>query len=97
MIPEFVGRFPVVVPFHSLTELMLMLILTEPKNALVPQYQMLFDMDKVDLKFSEDALKCIARMAMERKTGARGLRAIMVSVLLLFLFFLKIKINSIYF
>lgn len=78
MIPEFVGRFPVVVPFHSLTEHMLMLILTEPKNALVPQYQMLFDMDKVELKFSEDALKCIARMAMERKTGARGLRAIMV-------------------
>jgi len=82
MIPEFVGRFPVVVPFHSLTELMLMQILTEPKNALVPQYQMLFDMDKVDLKFSEDALKCIARMAMERKTGARGLRAIMETILL---------------
>lgn len=81
MIPEFVGRFPVVVPFHSLTEHMLMLILTEPKNALVPQYQMLFDMDKVELKFSENALKCIARMAMERKTGARGLRAIMVSSL----------------
>lgn len=55
-----------------------MQILTEPKNALVPQYQMLFDMDKVELKFSEDALRCIARMAMERKTGARGLRAIMV-------------------
>lgn len=79
MIPEFVGRFPVVVPFHSLTEQMLMLILTEPKNALVPQYQMLFDMDKVELKFSEEALKSIARMAMERKTGARGLRAIMVN------------------
>lgn len=82
MIPEFVGRFPVVVPFHSLTELMLMQILTEPKNALVPQYQMLFDMDKVELKFSEDALKSIARMAMERKTGARGLRAIMETILL---------------
>jgi ATP-dependent Clp protease ATP-binding subunit ClpX len=78
MIPEFVGRFPVVVPFHSLTEQMLMLILTEPQNALVPQYKTLFNMDKVDLQFEESALKCIARLAMERKTGARGLRAIMV-------------------
>ena len=55
-----------------------MQILTEPKNALVPQYQMLFEMDKVDLKFSKGALEGIAKMAMERKTGARGLRAIMV-------------------
>lgn len=79
MIPEFVGRFPVVVSFHSLTEQMLMQILTEPQNALVPQYQMLFNMDKVDLLFDQEALRCIARLAMERKTGARGLRAIMVS------------------
>ena len=78
MIPEFVGRFPVVVPFHSLTEDMLMQILTEPQNALVPQYQMLFHMDKVELSFDTTALRKIARMATERKTGARGLRAIMV-------------------
>lgn len=78
MIPEFVGRFPVVVPFHSLTEEMLMQILTEPQNALVPQYQMLFNMDKVELSFDTTALRKIARMATERKTGARGLRAIMV-------------------
>ena len=79
MIPEFVGRFPVVVPFHSLTEDMLMQILTEPQNALVPQYQMLFSMDKVDLTFDSSALRQIARQATERKTGARGLRAILVS------------------
>lgn len=78
MIPEFVGRFPVVVPFHSLTEDMLVEILTEPQNALIPQYQMLFGMDKVELTFHSDALKTIARQAMERKTGARGLRAILV-------------------
>lgn len=82
MIPEFVGRFPVVVPFHSLTEDMLMQILTEPQNALVPQYQMLFSMDKVDLTFDASALRQIARQATERKTGARGLRAILVSLFL---------------
>ncbi|KAI1301945.1 ATP-dependent Clp protease ATP-binding subunit clpX-like, mitochondrial [Halotydeus destructor] len=82
MIPEFVGRFPVLVPFHSLTEDMLVQILTEPKNALVPQYQMLFSMDKVDLIFDEGALRRIARSATERKTGARGLRAIMETILL---------------
>merc|ERR1712172_379583 len=56
MIPEFVGRFPALVPFHSLTEDMLVRILTEPKNALIPQYQMLFGMDKVELKFTQEAL-----------------------------------------
>ena len=85
MIPEFVGRFPVVVPFHSLTEEMLIQILTEPQNALVPQYQMLFSMDKVDLTFNPTALKTIARQAMDRKTGARGLRAILVSSFILLL------------
>jgi len=79
MIPEFVGRFPVVIPFHNLTEEMLVQILTQPQNALIPQYQMLFSMDKVDLNFTEEALKKIAKLAMERKTGARGLRAIMVT------------------
>lgn len=82
MIPEFVGRFPALVPFHSLTEDMLVRILTEPKNALVPQYQMLFGMDKVELKFTEEALKSISRSAIQKKTGARGLRAIMEKLLL---------------
>nr|CAD7196809.1 unnamed protein product [Timema douglasi] len=76
---EFVGRFPVLVPFHSLDQTMLVRILSEPQNAVVPQYRMLFDMDKVDLTFSSEALRAIAQLAMERKTGARGLRAIMVS------------------
>lgn len=82
MIPEFVGRFPVVVPFHSLSEEMLVQILTEPKNALVPQYQMLLGMDKVELTMTNGALRAIAGLAMEKKTGARGLRAIMESILL---------------
>src|SRR5699024_6075901 len=81
MIHEVVGQFPVLVPFHSLTENMLVQILTEPKNALVAQYQKLFLMDNVELTFEINALKKIAKMAMERKTGARGLRAILVSVL----------------
>lgn len=79
MIPEFVGRFPVIVPFHSLTEDMLVEILTEPQNALIPQYQKLFSMDKVELSFDIGALRKIAKLAMQRKTGARGLRAILVS------------------
>merc|ERR1719229_572727 len=82
MIPEFVGRFPVLVPFHSLTEQMLVRILTEPKNALVPQYQMLFGMDKVELKFTRDALMEIGKMAISKKTGARGLRSILEKLLL---------------
>lgn len=82
MIPEFVGRFPVLVPFHSLSEDMLVQILTEPRNALVPQYQMLFGLDKVELTFEPEALRAIAHLAMERKTGARGLRAIMETILL---------------
>jgi len=82
MIPEFVGRFPALVPFHSLSEDMLVRILTEPKNALVPQYQMLFGMDKVELKFTVEALKAISKMAIQKKTGARGLRAIMEKLLL---------------
>ncbi|XP_055610909.1 ATP-dependent Clp protease ATP-binding subunit clpX-like, mitochondrial [Uranotaenia lowii] len=82
MIPEFVGRFPVLVPFHSLDVEMLVRILTEPRNALVPQYKALLGMDQVELTFSEDALKQIAQLAMERQTGARGLRAIMETLLL---------------
>ena len=82
MIPEFIGRFPVLVPFHSLTEGMLVRILTEPKNALVPQYQILFGMDKVELKFTHEALLEIGKMAISKKTGARGLRSILEKLLL---------------
>lgn len=65
-------------PFHSLDVSMLVRILTEPKNALVPQYRTLLGMDQVDLTFTNEALQAIAELAMERQTGARGLRAIMV-------------------
>jgi len=82
MIPEFVGRFPALVPFHSLDADMLVRILTEPKNALIPQYQMLFGMDKVELTFSNEALKAISQNAIKKKTGARGLRAILEKMLL---------------
>ncbi|XP_032906282.1 ATP-dependent Clp protease ATP-binding subunit clpX-like, mitochondrial isoform X1 [Amblyraja radiata] len=82
MIPEFVGRLPVIVPLHSLNEETLVRILTEPRNAVIPQYQALFSMDKCDLNVSEDALRAIARLALERKTGARGLRSIMEKLLL---------------
>lgn len=67
------------VPFHSLNESLLVRILTEPRNAIVPQYQRLLAMDQCELGFTPDSLKAIARLAMERKTGARGLRAIMVN------------------
>ncbi|CAL8359974.1 unnamed protein product [Lota lota] len=82
MIPEFVGRLPVVVPLHSLDEETLVRILTEPRNAVVPQYQALFGMDKCDLTVTPGALQAIARLALERKTGARGLRSIMEKLLL---------------
>ncbi|XP_078804801.1 ATP-dependent clpX-like chaperone, mitochondrial isoform X2 [Oryzias latipes] len=82
MIPEFVGRLPVVVPLHSLDEDTLVRILTEPRNAVVPQYQALFSMDKCELNVTQDALRAIARLALERKTGARGLRSIMEKLLL---------------
>ena len=80
MIPEFVGRLPVIVSFESLTEEMLVKILCEPRNALIPQYKALFAMDKVNLEFSERALRLIARKALERKTGARGLRSTLVNI-----------------
>lgn len=74
------GRFPVLVPFHCLDKGLLVRILTEPKNALIPQYQRLLAMDQCELTFSPEALTCIAQSAMERKTGARGLRAILVNL-----------------
>ncbi|NBN62342.1 ATP-dependent Clp protease ATP-binding subunit ClpX [Microvirga tunisiensis] len=82
LIPEFVGRLPVIATLEDLDEDALMTILTEPKNALVKQYQRLFEMENVDLTFHEDALKAIARRAIERKTGARGLRSILEAILL---------------
>ncbi|WP_428660862.1 ATP-dependent Clp protease ATP-binding subunit ClpX [Reyranella sp.] len=82
LIPEFVGRLPVVATLEDLDEAALVEILTRPKNALVKQYQRLFDMESVKLKFSEDALKAVAQKAILRKTGARGLRSILEVVLL---------------
>ncbi|MDZ7542954.1 ATP-dependent Clp protease ATP-binding subunit ClpX, partial [Clostridium perfringens] len=76
LIPEFVGRLPVVVTLESLDNNALINILTQPKNALVKQYRKLFEIDNVELDFTEDALKAIANEAIERKTGARGLRSI---------------------
>ena len=82
LIPEFVGRLPVVATLDELDEAALIQILTEPKNALTKQYQHLFDMEGAELEFRDDALRAVARKAMERKTGARGLRSIIENVLL---------------
>jgi ATP-dependent Clp protease ATP-binding subunit ClpX len=82
LIPEFVGRLPVLATLDDLDESALLEILTTPKNALVKQYQRLFEMEDVKLAFNDDALKVIARRAIERKTGARGLRSIMENILL---------------
>jgi ATP-dependent Clp protease ATP-binding subunit ClpX len=82
LIPEFVGRLPVVATLEDLDEDALVEILTRPKNALVKQYQRLFEMEDAKLAFSDDALRAIARKAITRKTGARGLRSIMESILL---------------
>lgn len=82
LIPEFVGRVPVLATLEDLDEDALIQILTGPKNALVKQYQRLFEMEDTELTFSEDALKSISKKAIERKTGARGLRSIMESILL---------------
>ena len=82
LIPEFVGRLPVVATLSDLDEPALVKILIEPKNALVKQYQKLFEMEDVRLTLTEDALKAIATKAILRKTGARGLRSIMEIILL---------------
>jgi ATP-dependent Clp protease ATP-binding subunit ClpX len=82
MIPEFIGRLPVLTSVENLDKPALMQILTEPKNALVKQYQKLFHLDDVELEFAPDALDAIADLALNRGTGARGLRAIMESALL---------------
>lgn len=82
LIPELVGRLPVIVTLDSLDRAALMNIMTEPKNSLVKQYKKLFTMDNVELEFTPDALEKIADLAIERNTGARGLRAIMESIML---------------
>jgi ATP-dependent Clp protease ATP-binding subunit ClpX len=86
LIPEFIGRLPVVATLDDLDETVLIEILTKPKNALVKQYGRLFEMEGVKLTFTEDALKVVASRAIKRKTGARGLRSIMESILLTTMF-----------
>ncbi len=82
LIPEFVGRLPVIATLEDLDEDALVTILTQPKNALIKQYQKLFELENTELDFTEDALHAIARRAIERKTGARGLRSILEDILL---------------
>jgi len=82
LIPEFVGRLPVVATLEELDEEALVTILVEPRNALTKQYKKLFEMEGAELEFREDALTAVARRAMQRKTGARGLRTILENVLL---------------
>jgi ATP-dependent Clp protease ATP-binding subunit ClpX len=82
LIPEFVGRLPVLATLEDLDEPALVTILTEPKNALVKQYQRMFEMENVKLTFPNDALSAISKKAIQRKTGARGLRSILESILL---------------
>lgn len=86
LIPEFVGRIPVLVTLDELDEQALIRILLEPKNAVIKQYQELFKMDDVELEFDEDALKAIAKLAYDRKTGARGLRTIIEKSLMNIMF-----------
>nr|WP_304439669.1 hypothetical protein [Brevundimonas sp. Root1423] len=82
LIPEFIGRLPVLATLEDLDEEALVTILTEPKNALVKQYKRLFEMENVDLTFTDDALIAVAKKAITRKTGARGLRSILEGILL---------------
>ncbi|ADG83399.1 ATP-dependent Clp protease ATP-binding subunit ClpX [Thermincola ferriacetica] len=82
LIPEFVGRLPVIVTLEALDENALVRILTEPRNALIKQYQKLFELDNIALEFTDDALRTIAQEAMKRNTGARGLRAIIEDIML---------------
>ena len=82
LIPEFIGRLPVIATLEDLDEAALIKILTEPKNALSKQYARLFEMEGMRLSFEQDALSAIAKRAIERKTGARGLRSILESILL---------------
>ena len=87
-IPEFIGRLPVVAVLEDLDKQALMQILTRPKNAIVRQYQKLFEFENVRLKFTDDALEAIAGLAMERKVGARGLRMILEDLMLDLMYYL---------
>ena len=82
LIPEFVGRLPIVITLDALDEEALVRILTEPKNALVKQYKKLMEMDGVELDFTEESLRSIANLAIKRNTGARGLRAIIEKMMM---------------
>jgi ATP-dependent Clp protease ATP-binding subunit ClpX len=82
LIPEFIGRLPVIATLHELNEDALIDILTTPKNSLIKQFQKLFEMDGVKLKFTKGALRAVARKALERESGARGLRAILEEAML---------------
>jgi len=87
-IPEFIGRMPVVAVLEDLEKDALVQILTKPKNAIIRQYQKLFEFENVRLKFSDDALEAIAGLAMERKVGARGLRMILEDLMLDLMYYL---------
>jgi ATP-dependent Clp protease ATP-binding subunit ClpX len=82
LIPEFIGRLPVVTTLNELDENALIEILVEPKNAIIKQYQKLFEYENVSLKFTREALKAVSQLAIKRKTGARGLRAILETAML---------------
>ena len=82
LIPEFIGRLPVASAVHQLSQADLITILTEPRNAIIKQFQRFFSFDGIELVFTEDALKAVASKAIERETGARGLRSIIEEVLL---------------
>ena len=94
MIPEFIGRVPVIASLGELDEDALVDILTKPRNALIKQYQRLFEMEGVTLKFTDDALKAVAKEAISRKTGARGLRAILEEIMLDVMYDLPSKENA---
>ena len=96
MIPELVGRLPIVAPLHPLSEDTLTMILTEPKNALIKQYQRLFEMDGKTLEFDDEAIKEIAKLAIKRKTGARALRGILEHIMLLPMFRLPDEEETLY-
>jgi len=87
-IPEFIGRMPVTAVLEDLSKEALVQILTKPKNAIIRQYQKLFEFENVKLKFSEDALESVAQLAMERKVGARGLRMILEDLMLDLMYYL---------
>jgi ATP-dependent Clp protease ATP-binding subunit ClpX len=93
LIPEFVGRLPVVATLEDLDEDALVTILSKPKNALIKQYQKLFELEKANLTFTDDALLAIAKRAISRKTGARGLRSILEDILLDTMFDLPALVN----